>query len=113
VTIPAGEGVYSDGVPFTVRPWEDVAVSLYVQGANVGISRHGNARKTSYLTAAGTGNHTADEASTAFTGTTVEMYWVAAIDAFSRGLRRGLSATRSSTDGHHDGRTRQVADIAP
>ena len=107
ITIPAGQSAYSDGVAFTVRPWEDVAVSLYVPGASVPISRHNNARKTSYLTAVGSGNHTTDEASTAFTGTTVEMYWVAAIDAYSQAdgavvfLGDSITdGTATTTDGH-------------
>ena len=108
VVIPAGQGVYSDAAPFVARAWEDVAVSLYVPGNVTGqISRHGNARTTSYLTAAGAGNHTTDEASTAFTGTTVEMYWVAAIDVFSQAdgavvfLGDSITdGTATTTDGH-------------
>jgi Lysophospholipase L1 and related esterases len=108
VTIAAGQGVYSDALPFVARAWEDVAVSLYVPGNATGqISRHGNARTTSYLTAAGAGNHTADEASTAFTGTTVEMYWVSAIDVFSEAegavvfLGDSITdGTATTTDGH-------------
>ena len=108
VTIAAGQGVYSDPLPFVARAWEDVAVSLYIPGNATGqISRHGNARTTSYLTTAAAGNHTADEASTAFTGTTVEMYWIAAIDVFSQAdgavvfLGDSITdGTATTTDGH-------------
>jgi lysophospholipase L1-like esterase len=108
VTIAAGEGVYSDAVPFVARAWEDVAVSLYVPGSATGqISRHNNARTTSYLTAPGAGDHTADETSTAFTSTTVEMYWVSAIDVFSEAegavvfLGDSITdGTATTTDGH-------------
>jgi lysophospholipase L1-like esterase len=108
VTIPAGAGVYSDAVSFVARAWEDVAVSLYLPGTETGqISRHNNARTTSYLTAAGAGDHTADEASTAFTGTTVEMYWVSTIDVFSEVdgavvfLGDSITdGTATTTDGH-------------
>jgi lysophospholipase L1-like esterase len=108
VTIPAGEGVYSDALAFVARPWEDVAVSLYLPDTVTGqISRHNNARKTSYLTAAGAGDHTMDEALTAFTGTTVEMYWLSAIDVFSdvEGAVVFLGdsitdGTATTTDGH-------------
>jgi hypothetical protein len=49
VTIPAGASVYTDALPFVARAWEDVAVSLYVPGNATGqVSRHGNARTTSY-----------------------------------------------------------------
>lgn len=100
VTIAAGQGVYSDAVSFVARAWEDVAVSLYVPGDATGqISRHGNARTTSYVTAAGAGDHTADEASTNFTGTTVEMYWVSAIDVFSEAEGAVVFLGDSITDG--------------
>jgi lysophospholipase L1-like esterase len=100
VTIAAGQGVYSDAVPFVARAWEDVAVSLYVPGDATGqISRHNNARTTSYVTAAGAGDHTADGASTAFTGTTVEMYWVSAIDVFSEAEGAVVFLGDSITDG--------------
>src|SRR5439155_12913759 len=59
-TIPAGQGVYTDAVPFAARAWEDLAVSLWLPGTAVPVSRHNNARKTSFLTAQGVGNHTAD-----------------------------------------------------
>jgi len=107
VTIPGGGGVYTDGLPFVARAWEDVAVSLYLPGAGVQVSRHGNARKTSYVTAPAAGDHTADEAAAAFTGTTVEMLLVAAIDVFSEAdgavvfLGDSITdGTGTTTDGH-------------
>ena len=53
VTIPAGGAAYSDPLPFTVHAWQDVAVSLYIPGAAVPISRHTNARTTSLWTLPG------------------------------------------------------------
>lgn len=108
VTIGAGQGVYSDGVAFDVNAWQDLAVSLYVPGNATGqISRHGNARTTSFLTATGAGDHTGDEASTAFTGTTVEMLWLSAIDVLSEAegsvvfLGDSITdGTATTTDGH-------------
>jgi lysophospholipase L1-like esterase len=107
ITIPAGAGVTSDPAAFVVGAWEDVAVSLFIPGAATGqISRHNNARTTSYVTAPGAGDHTADLAATAFTGTTVEMYWVAAIDVLSDVdsvvcLGDSITdGTATTTDGH-------------
>ncbi|HYX64475.1 MAG TPA: hypothetical protein VE935_09670, partial [Burkholderiales bacterium] len=65
VTIPAGGAVYSDPAAFPVGAWEDVAVSLYLPGPAPQISRHGNSRTTSFFTAAGAGDHTADESAAA------------------------------------------------
>src|SRR5262252_8966765 len=67
VTIPPGARVVSDPVAMNVQAMEDVAVSLYLPGSGVQISRHTNARVTSYATAGGSGNHASEEAATAFT----------------------------------------------
>jgi lysophospholipase L1-like esterase len=100
VTIPAGGDVYSDTATFTARAWEDVAVSLYIPGNATGqISRHSNARTTSYLTAAAVGDHTMDEASAAFTLTTTEMMLVGAIDVFSEAEGAVVCLGDSITDG--------------
>jgi len=106
VTIPGGGGVFTDAVPFVARAWEDVAISLYVV-AGPQVSRHGNARKTSYLTAAAAGDHSADETSAAFTSTATEMMLVAAVDVFSDAdgaivfLGDSITdGTGTTTDGH-------------
>jgi len=108
VTVQPGSGVTSDGIPFAVRAWEDLAISLYVPGNATGqISQHGNTRITSYSTAPGTGDHTQDGASTAFTTTTTATWWVAALDAFSEAdgaivfLGDSITdGTGTTTDGH-------------
>ena len=108
VTIPAGGAAYSDPLAFTVHAWQDVAVSLYIPGAAVPISRHTNARTTSLWTLPGAGNHTSDEAATAFTQTTTSMWWVSAIDVFSSTADGTIvffgdsitDGTATTTDGH-------------
>jgi lysophospholipase L1-like esterase len=108
VTIPAGEAVYSDPAAFPVGAWEDVAVSLYLPGTAVQLSRHGNARTTSFFTAAAAGDHTMDESATAFGSTTTAMWLVAAIDVYSRSADGTIvffgdsitDGTATTTDGH-------------
>jgi lysophospholipase L1-like esterase len=107
VIIPAGGGVYTDALSYEIDAWQDVAVSLWLPGAAVQASRHGNARTTSFLTPAASGNHTNDEASTAFTGTTTEMLFSSTIDVLStaRGAVVFLGdsitdGTATTTDGH-------------
>ena len=108
VTIPAGGAVYSDPAAFPVGAWQDVAVSLYVPGAATQISRHGNARKTSFFTAGGAGDHTMDETATAFTLTTTAMWWAAAMDVYSSSADGTVvffgdsitDGTATTTDGH-------------
>jgi lysophospholipase L1-like esterase len=83
VTIPVGGGVYSDPVALTVHAWQDVAVSLYIPGTAVNPSRHGSAVVTNYVSATGSGDFTADETRTPFTGTFTSTYWLKSIDVFS------------------------------
>ena len=84
VTVPPGERVTSDPVPMTVRAGQDLAVSLYVPGTNVRPSRHRSALTTSYLSADGAGDVTADETGDSFAATTTSMWWLKAIDVRSR-----------------------------
>lgn len=108
VSIPAGGAVYSDALAFDVHAWQDLAVSLYLPGASVQVSRHSNARKTSFFTAAGAGDHTADDAASAFALTTTSMWWLAALDVFSSGADGTIvffgdsitDGTGTTTDGH-------------
>jgi lysophospholipase L1-like esterase len=108
VTIPAGGAVYSDPAAFPVGAWQDVAVSLYLPGTAVQISRHGNARITSFFTAAAAGDHTTDESATVFTSTTTAMWLVAAIDVYSPSADGTVvffgdsitDGTATTTDGH-------------
>jgi lysophospholipase L1-like esterase len=50
VIIPAQGKVVSDPVPLAVQAMQDIAVSLFVPGSSVPISRHTNARVTSFTT---------------------------------------------------------------
>ena len=108
VTIPAGGVVSNDPLAFAVHAWQDLAVSLYIPGTAAPISRHTNARKTSFWTLAGAGNHAADEAATAFAQTTTSMWWVAALDVFSSTADGTIvffgdsitDGTATTTDGH-------------
>jgi lysophospholipase L1-like esterase len=100
VTLPAGGRVISDPVAFTVAARQDLAVSLYVPGANVPISQHTSAFTTSYLTPNGAGNHAASEDRRAFTVTTTAMYWLSAVEVFSSSAPGAIIAFGDSiTDG--------------
>jgi lysophospholipase L1-like esterase len=60
VTIPAGADAVSDAVAFTVAPPASLAVSLAVPGVVTQPTEHVITRQTSYLTAPGTGDHSAE-----------------------------------------------------
>lgn len=108
VTIPAGGSVESDEVAITVLAQTDLAVSLYIPEQNVRPSQHGGAQVTSYVTASGSGDLTADDAAKPFTGTTTSMFWLKAIDVSSSTSTGAIVAfgdsitdgTCSTLDGH-------------
>jgi lysophospholipase L1-like esterase len=108
VTIPAGGRVISDPVTLRVEAQQDLAVSLYVPGANVPISFHSPAFTTSYLTVNEAGNHAASEDRSAFTVTTTAMYWLSTVEVFSPSATGAIIAlgdsitngTCSTVDGH-------------
>lgn len=100
VVVPAGGSVVSDPIPLRVFAQQDLAVSLYVPGANVLASQHGGAVVTSYLSANGSGDVAADEARTAYTLTTPSMLWLKSIDVWSRSATGAVVAFGDSiTDG--------------
>jgi lysophospholipase L1-like esterase len=108
VSIPAGGAVYSDPVAFETHAWQDLAVSLYLPGSGVPVSRHSNARKTSFVAVNGSGNRTADEAATAFTTLVTSMWWVANLDVLTSQADGTIvffgdsitDGTGTTTDGH-------------
>jgi lysophospholipase L1-like esterase len=100
VRIPPGGTVVSDRVPMLVLARQDLAVSLYVPGADVRPSQHAGARVTSYLSADRAGDVAADEAGKAFTATTTAMFWLKSIDVLSSSSTGAIVAFGDSiTDG--------------
>src|SRR5262249_10039309 len=80
VTIPAGASIVSDPVALRVEAQQDLAVTLFVTGAEAQPSQHNNAYVTSYLTANGVGDQTASEDGKPFSGTTTATFWLKSID---------------------------------
>src|SRR5262249_34124368 len=100
VTIPPGGSVVSDEVPMIVLAQQDLAVSLFIPGTDVKPSQHGAALTTSFMTAGGAGEATADETGKPFTATTTSMFWVKAIDVRSSTATGSVVAFGDSiTDG--------------
>ena len=100
VTIPAGGSVRSDAVALRVDAQQDLAVSLFVNGANIAPSQHGNAVVTSYLTGNDAGDQTSSEDGKPFTGKTTSMLWLKSIDVRPASLATAIVAFGDSiTDG--------------
>jgi lysophospholipase L1-like esterase len=100
VTIAAGGSAASDPVPMNVPAGQDLAVSLFVAGSEVRPSQHTGALVTSYSSANGSGDVTADESRTPFTGSTTSTFWLKSIDVMSTTLKGTIVAFGDSiTDG--------------
>ena len=100
VTIPAGGSVESDAVRLPVQAKEDLAVSLFVMGANLQPSQHNNAQVTSYVTDNNAGDQTASEDGKVFGGKTTSMYWLKSIDVHPTAAASTIVAFGDSiTDG--------------
>jgi lysophospholipase L1-like esterase len=80
VTIDAGGSVTSDPIPLMVDAQEDLAISVYVPGAEVPASQHSGAIVTSFITDNGAGDLTASESGVPFKTRITTMPWLKAID---------------------------------
>ncbi len=70
VTVPAGGEVVSDPRRFRYDAFQHLAVTLHLAGTSRGATEHATAIQTSYVAAAGSGDHTSDDTADAFTGKT-------------------------------------------
>ncbi|MER6103811.1 GDSL-type esterase/lipase family protein [Streptomyces sp. NPDC001832] len=93
--VPAGGEAWSDPVPLRSEAGDDVAVSLAVKG-EAGAGRHDAAFRTNYLSAPGSGDHTADQSADAYTEKVQSAYLVSAVDVRNKDLRGTLVAYGSS-----------------
>lgn len=95
VVVPVGGDVWSDPVRLATEPQDDVAVSLYLAGpATPG--EHISAFRDNYVSPAGSGDHTADGAGTAYTAITGGTYLVSAVDVANPALAGTVVAFGSS-----------------
>ena len=100
VTIAAGGSVTSDPVALRVDAQEDVAVSVYIPGADVAASQHNGALVTSFATDNGAGDLTASESGTPFKTRITTMPWLKAIDVRATAPTTAIVAFGDSiTDG--------------
>ncbi|MCV7419456.1 SGNH/GDSL hydrolase family protein [Mycobacterium yunnanensis] len=101
VTVAPEHDVLSDPVQFTVQAFEPLAVSLYVAGDVGKATEHAVARQTSYLTAEGAGDHTADADGSAFTQRTTSRPFVSGLEVQAPLSDGAVAAVGDSiTDGY-------------
>lgn len=82
-TVPAGQELTSDVIAMPVVAEQNLLVSVYLPGTTGASTYHHDAHQTSYLSAAGSGNHAAEEAAANFTTTTANWFYVAGLDVVS------------------------------
>lgn len=100
VSIPPGGEVVSDQRAFRFRAFENLAVSLYVQGASGRATDHFIALQASYASAAASGDHTGDLDGAAFTQSLLD--WPFLTDVEVRASNRAgtlIAVGDSITDG--------------
>ncbi|MBY0279325.1 SGNH/GDSL hydrolase family protein [Candidatus Binatia bacterium] len=80
VTVPAGQTVVSDPVRLEVRPFDDLAVSIRIDGTTGPGPVHLLASQTSYVTPPGASARGDEEDGDAYTQPTTSLHYLAAID---------------------------------
>lgn len=100
VTIPAGGEVVSDPRVMKVEAFQDLVVSVHVSGSSAEVTKHFVAMQTSYVSPAGSGDHTSDQAGTAFTQTTASWPFLTDVEVrVSRRIGAVVALGDSITDG--------------
>ena len=100
VTIPPGGTVQSDAVQLAVLSRQDLAISLHLPGANVRPSLHRGALTTSYVSANGAGDLTANDGRDGLDETITSMWWLKSIDVMTSSVAGAIVAFGDSiTDG--------------
>jgi len=77
VTIPAGAEALSDPLAMTVRPLQELAVSLYLPAATGPATDHSDAQQTGYVAS---GDHAGDPAAAAYTTTDSSWFFLDGLD---------------------------------
>ena len=117
VKVPAGAEVLSDPLPGDVAPQQDLAVSIYVQGAAGTVTGHNFTAATSYLS--GAGDHAGEEAGAAFATTISNWYWLeglvvseqrasSTVVAFGDSITDGVGSTRDTNQRWPDDLARRL-----
>ncbi|AYN43358.1 hypothetical protein D9753_35970 [Streptomyces dangxiongensis] len=103
LTIAAGAELTSDVIPMSVTAGQDLLVSLYLPGRTGASTFHRDAFQTSYRSAAGSGNHTGDDAGTTFTTSMWSWYCVSGVDVVPSAVTTGtvVAFGDSITDGYN------------
>jgi lysophospholipase L1-like esterase len=100
VTVATGQEVFSDPVQLSVGAAQDLAVSLAIRGGSGPATEHAVAVATSFLSPAGSGDHTGDVGGGAFTTGIGSWLFVDGVDVLNASINGSVVAFGDSiTDG--------------
>jgi lysophospholipase L1-like esterase len=99
VAIPEGAEVLSDPVSFSVRPQQDLAISLFTAGETGPATSHGSALVTNYVS--GAGNFASEDGANGFATNTGSWYFLSAVEVLASADAKGavVALGDSITDG--------------
>ena len=101
MTIPQGAEATSDPVGLRFKPFDQLAVSVYVPGVINAVTRHIDSRQTSFMSPAGVGDASSDRTGSTFTSGADGWLLVNAIEVSTRlPIGAVVAFGDSVTDGH-------------
>ncbi|MFS0637693.1 SGNH/GDSL hydrolase family protein [Mesobacillus foraminis] len=101
VTIPKGEEVFSDPVPFEVHDGSDLTVSLYIHGESGPATWHNTSNSTTYISTQG--DFAAESNDSAFTKSFDAWFWLSGVDVKKSNKKKSrviVALGDSITDGY-------------
>jgi lysophospholipase L1-like esterase len=101
VTIPAGEEIYSDPIPFEVTDGSDLTISVYLPAHSGPATWHPTSNRTTYFS--GSGDFTGATNENAFTRSFDAWFWLSGVDVLTDSNKKSrviVALGDSITDGY-------------
>ena len=101
VTIPKGEAVYSDPIPFIVKDGTDLTISIYLQGDSGPVTWHNTSSQTTYISAEG--DFSEQVSGDSYTETFNSWFFLAGVDVLTDSNKKSrviVALGDSITDGY-------------
>ena len=100
-TIPAGAEVLSDPISMSVVAEQNLLISLYLPQATSSATWHSDAFDRTYLSNAGSGDHTDDVGAGSYASSTTSWYYLSGLDVLSTVRGTVVAFGDSITDGYN------------
>ncbi|MFK2853173.1 SGNH/GDSL hydrolase family protein [Dyella humi] len=99
--LAAGTEAFSDPIPMQVKAGQNLLISLYLPNKTSSATWHSDAFDTTYLSDAGTGDHTNDIDGGRYTRTTTSWYYLSGVDVLASNHSTIVAFGDSITDGYN------------